>query len=146
MLCCCRVQGLRKRVGPEQQGCRSMDKLDVIFFIPLAYMLRTTLIFATLAWRFTSSATRYIYDYWFNPFDNEFLRSDITVWYLFFFLKRFILLALYAFHNALKIRKWLFQVILIYLQRIPGTSIILFWPKFYKDILLGPGHSIAEML
>ena len=121
-----------------------MDKVDVIFFIPLAYMLRTTLIFATLARRFTSSTTRYVYDYWFNPFDNEFLRSDISVWFL-FFLKGFILLSLYAFNNALKIQMWLFQVILIYLQRIPGTSIILFWPKFYKDILLGPGRSIAEM-
>ena len=121
-----------------------MDKLDVFFFIPLAYILRTTLIFITLAWRKSSSVVQYIYDYWFHPFDNYMLRYDIITWTLFFGM-RFLLVWIYALH-LIKIIIWFFQVVLLNLQRIPGTSILLFWPKFYRDILLGPGRSIMDML
>ena len=92
-----------------------MDKLDLFFFIPLAYIIRTTLIFITLAWKISFSVVQYTYDYWFHPFDNYTLRYDIIMWTLFFGM-RLLLVWLYALHSILKINIWFFQVVLLNLQ------------------------------
>lgn len=123
------------------QGCRSMDKLDIFFYIPLTFILRMTLTLSTLA----SAISSYIYNYWFHTSDNAQLRFDLQAWLLFIIL-RVTLTFIYVSHLSVKFWMVACQVFLMYFQLLPGTSILLFWPKFYRDILLGPGRSIFAIL
>ena len=65
-------------MGPELEGVRPMDKLDLpVLFI--AYLLRLTQLFLLL---YARISTR-LYDYWFNTCDAKFLMSDLLRWFVF---------------------------------------------------------------
>ena len=68
--------GSVKRVGPDQPGRMSMDKLYIIL-IPLAYFLRLNLTILHLA----ACISVHYYDYWFHPHHNFELRRDIICQY-----------------------------------------------------------------
>ena len=56
-------------------------------------------------------------------------------------------ISLYCLHLLLRYLEGYLQLFLLYVQVIPGTSILLFWPRYFCDLLLYlKGSSIFDML
>jgi hypothetical protein len=121
-------------MGPELEGVRRMDKLDLpILFI--TYLLRLTHLTLLLYARISTS----LYNYWFNTNEATALISDLLRW-LTFVLSTVSYLTLHALHFLLKL-------IIATVQRMPFWSFLSFWPRLYYEIFTDPKRrSIFEMM
>ena len=118
-----------------------MDKLDLIY-LPFVYVLRLTAIILHLL----ASFSGYFYEYWFNTSDSTSMRSDVSIWIL-YFLTIFIRTSLYLFHIFLKLMIGWIPLMIGLIQYLPLMSIILWWPKFYWHIFSDPnGRSLFEIM
>ena len=114
---------------------REMVKVDYLFLLS-AYCLRMTVLLLYLV----TSVMSYFYEYWFNTSNNAQVRRDSMLW-LVHISFRTIMLLLYAIHIMLKLLIGLPQMILGGL-----LTAILWWPKFYWNILSDPdGRSLWNM-
>ena len=112
-----------------------MEILDVLVYLPCAYLLRMTLLLLHLA----SSACGYVYNYWFHTSDNAALRQDISAWVTFIFVHTF-LSFVYGAHILL-------QLIVALPQLLPGFTALAWWPRFYWSLLWKPtGRSLWEII
>jgi len=108
-----------------------MDKID-LFFLFITYLLRMTLTLLL-------PSSRSYYDYWFHTCDNFQLRADLSKW-IRFLPGMAVCAGLYMLHIMLKLLVGI-------VQRVPGSSIILFWPRFYWHIMTDlNGRSVYAML
>ena len=121
-------------MGPELEGVRRMNKLDLPFLF-ITYLLRLTQLFLLLYARISTSR----YNYWFNTCEAEALMSDLLRW-LVFILSTAFYLTLHALHLLLKL-------IVALVQRMPFWSLLSFWPRLYYEIFTDPKRrSIFEMM
>jgi hypothetical protein len=99
-----------------------MDKLDLVY-LPIVYVLRMT----TLLFLLARLPITHFYDYWLQTCENSALRADLTAWCRLIFCHSFSFIFLVV-HITLKLIVALFQ-------SLPLWDALLFWPRFYWDIL-----------
>ena len=109
-----------------------MVKLDLLFLL-FAYLLRMTRL---LLFNLVIPNSSYVYNYWFHSTDNARMRNDVTTWML-HITYRLLLELIYGVYFIVQcpfnVLQW-------------TISVVLWWPKFYWELMRDPGgRSLFEI-
>ena len=109
-----------------------MVKLDLLFLL-FAYLLRMTQL---LLFNLVIPNSSYVYNYWFHSTDNARMRNDVTTWML-HITYRLLLELIYGMYFIVQCPLNVLQLTI---------RVVLWWPKFYWDLMCDPGgRSLFEM-